>query len=204
MNEIIINGVMYTSKKEALEVLSTIQDNIKTPVKDLNPGERFFYKGIEWIKLDDTYGGVLVLAVNCNLEDRFNDGLSTNWAESSLRQNLNATENGHFMVETLKYIDKNDLVEFERDLTTDDGMTDYGTCKDFISLYTCDEYRKYRKFIPKDIGDHLTITAESLSCEDLIRFVDSDGRLKNNLTFCGYHGVLPLCVLKPDVDVEVK
>lgn len=172
-------------------------------VKHLNAGDRFFYGGIEWVKLDDAHGGVLVLAVNKQADSAFDKNNSNNWATSSLRKSLNETENGRFTEEFLKDIVKDDLVEFERDLTTDDGMTEYGTCKDFISLYTCNEYRKYRKLIPDCGVWHWTITADSLVYSFFVHRVYSDGSLGSNFACSGYGGVRPLCVLKSDIFVEV-
>lgn len=204
MNEIIINGVKYTSKKEALEALNSIQDNYKTTVRALVTGDRFIYGGIEWVKIDHAYGGVLVLAVNKQAYSAFDKNDENNWAISSLRKSLNATKNGHFTAEFLKDIDKDDLIEFERDLTTEDGMRAYGTCKDFVSLYTCNEYRKYRKLIPECGARHWTITADCLVLSTLVRSVGSDGSLYYSYAHYGNNRVRPLCVLKSDVEVEVK
>jgi hypothetical protein len=173
-------------------------------VKGLNAGDRFIYGGIKWVKLDDAHGGVLVLAVNKRADSAFDKNESNNWTTSSLRKRLNATKNGHFTAAFLKEVNKEDLIEFERDLTTDDGKTEYGTCKDFVSLYTCDEYRKYRKLIPECGAWHWTITADSLIYSRLVRRVSSDGSLDFNSAYSGYCGVRPLCVLKSDVSVEVE
>lgn len=40
------------------------------------------------------------------------------------------------------------FIEFDRDLLSMDGQTEYGHCKDKISILTVDEYRKYRKLLP--------------------------------------------------------
>lgn len=172
-------------------------------VKALNAGDRFIYGGIEWVKLDDAHGGALVLAVNKQADAAFDKNESNNWATSSLRKDLNAYKNGHFSWASLKDVNKADLIEFERDLTTDDGITEYGTCKDFISLYTCNEYRKYRKFIPDCGVWHWTITGDSLVYSCYVRIVYSGGSLDDNYVHDGDYGVRPLCVLKSDVFVEV-
>ena len=91
-----------------------------------------------------------------------------------------------------------------RDLTTDDGMTDYGHCMDTVSLLTCDEYRKYRKFIPNCGEWHWTITADSLEYSYSVRNVFLVGSLSNLNAYGGGCVVRPLCVLKPDTIVEVE
>ena len=173
-------------------------------VKDLKAGDRFVYGGIAWVKLDDAHGGALVLAVNKQADSAFDKNESNNWATSSLRKDLNAYKNGHFTAVFLKDVNKADLIEFERDLTTDDGMTEYGTCKDFVSLYTCNEYRKYRKLIPDCGAWHWTITGDSLVYSRSVRLVYSGGSLNYYYAYSGNIGVRPLCVLKSDTPVDLE
>ena len=172
-------------------------------IKEVKNGEKFKYGGIEWVKLDNAHGGALVLTVNKQANSAFDENESNNWETSSLRKSLNAAENGRFTATFLKDVNKEDLIEFERDLTTDDGMAEYGTCKDFISLYTCDEYRKYRKFIPECEAWHWTLTADSLVYAYYVRYVYADGTLSNCSANLG-NGVRPLCVLKNETFVEVE
>lgn len=172
-------------------------------IKEVKIGKKFKYGGIEWVKLDDTHGGALVLTVNKQANSTFGENENNNWATSSLRKSLNATIDGHFTATFLKDINKDDLIEFERDLTTDDGMTEYGTCNDLVSLYTCDEYRKYRKLIPECGEWHWTITADSLVYSYYVRYVYEDGTL-TNCSVCLGNGVRPLCVLKNETFVEAK
>ena len=127
-------------------------------------------------------------------DDCFDEGNQNDWATSSLRKNL---------VKIIgEYIENSDaLVPFIRDLTTDDGMTEYGSCTDVVSLLTCNEYRKYRKLIPNCRHEHWTITADSpkyLYNIRFIRFVDSNGCLGSSYAYTGRYGVRPLIVLKSD------
>ena len=186
-----------------MEKQEKIMGNREIKVKELKAGDRFIYGDIEWVKLDDAHGGALVLSVNSQTDFAFDKNGRNNWVNSSLRKRLNETKNGRFTVAFLKDINKEDLIGFVRNLTTDDGMTEYGTCKDFVSLYTCDEYRKYRKLIPDCGVWHWTVTADSLVYSRLVRCVDSDGGLGNNNAYHGYGGVRPLCVLKSDTTVMV-
>lgn len=43
---------------------------------------------------------------------------------------------------------KNNIWKYNVGLLSLDGQTEYGHCKDKISILTVDEYRKYRKFLP--------------------------------------------------------
>lgn len=165
-------------------------------IKDVKIGSKFKFGKIEFIKLDNAYGGCLCLATNILFENRFDEDSETNWEISTLREEL--------MKVIGDYIDTSALVPFDRDLTTDDGMTDYGHCTDTVSLLTCDEYRKYRKLIPNCWEEHWTITADSVTYSDNVRGVYSDGSLDYCNAYYGVGGVRPLCVLKPDTIVEVQ
>ena len=165
-------------------------------IKDVKIGSKFKFGKIEFVKLDNSYSGCLCLATGVLFGDCFDEDNLNNWATSTLRQKL--------MEVIGDYIDKEALVPFDRDLTTDDGMTDYGHCTDTVSLLTCDEYRKYRKLIPNCGEWHWTITADSLEYSYSVRNVFSVGSLSNLNAYGGGCGVRPLCVLKPDTIVEIQ
>lgn len=164
-------------------------------IKDVKIGSKFEFGKIEFVKLDNAYGGCLCLATNILFKNRFDEDGKNNWEISTLRQKLTEVIGD--------YIDTSALVPFDRDLTTDDGMTDYGHCTDTVSLLTCDEYRKYRKLIPNCGEWHWTITADSVIYSCYVRFVYSDGSLDYLIAYYGVGGVRPLCVLTPNTIVEV-
>ena len=165
-------------------------------IKDVKIGCKFKFGKIEFVKLNNTHSGCLCLATDVLFRDYFDEDSENNWETSTLREKL--------MKVIGDYIDTSALVPFDRDLTTDDGMTDYGHCTDTVSLLTCDEYRKYRKLIPNCGESHWTITAESLKYPSYVRGVYSDGSLDYYFAYSGDYGVRPLCVLKPDTIVEVE
>ena len=163
------------------------------------------YAGIEWVVLNRTASKVMVLAKHRLFDRAFDTNESNNWSKSSLRKELNNFNEQGFQrgFEHTENINKNDLVEFERDLTTDDGMTDYGKCKDYISLISCEEYRKFRKLIPNADDWWWTLTGDSLVYSRIVRYVFSFGTLYSNIARFGFFGVRPLCVLKSDTEVEL-
>lgn len=166
-------------------------------IKDVKIGSKFKFgfEKIEFVKLDNTHSGCLCLATDILFENRFDDDSENNWEISTLRQEL--------MKVIGDYINTGALVPFDRDLTTDDGLTDYGHCTDTVSLLTCDEYRKYRKLIPNCGEWTWTITADSVIYSDNVRGVYSDGSLDYDNAYYGVGGVRPLCVLTPNTIVEV-
>lgn len=165
-------------------------------VKDVKLGGKFKFGKIEFVKFDNAYGGCLCFATDALFRDRFDENGKNNWVTSTLRQKLTEVIGD--------YIDKEALVPFDRDLTPEEGMVDYGHCTDTVSLLTCDEYRKYRKFIPNCGKCHWTITADSMEYSYYVRSVYSDGSLHYYSADYGDVGVRPLCVMKPDTIVEVQ
>ncbi len=177
-----------------------------TPVsKVVKVGSFIKYGGLDWVVLEHTKKGVKVLSKTLLFERAFDSDNKNNWAKSSLRKELKNFNTGGCCTahENLVGVKKSDLVEFNRNLTTDDGMRDYGTCKDYISLISCEEYRKYRDLIPNADNWWWTLTGDSLVYSYIVRDVGSGGTLGSNYAYIGSSGVRPLCILKPDTLVEI-
>lgn len=100
--------------------------------------------GMGWLILDKTEKGYFAILNGFDGRERTFDSASNNWIESKLRHELNTT----FCKKITEELGEDAIVEFDRDLLSLDGQTEYGHCKDKISFLTVDEYRKYRKFLP--------------------------------------------------------
>ncbi len=182
------------------------EEEIKTAdICSAKVGSFIKYAGLEWVVLEHRKKGTLILAKHRLYNRAFDSSNHNDWEASSLRAELNNFNTGGYCVadERTGNIKKSDLVEFERDLLTDDGMTDYGKCKDYISLITCEEYRKFRKLIPNADDWWWTATADSLAYNSLVRIVYSSGTLYYDVAYNGIYGVRPLCLLKSDTEVEL-
>ena len=82
-----------------------------------------------------------------------------------------------------------------------DGQTEYGTCKDLVSLISVDEYRKYRKFLPSTDRYWWTITPDSTPCNNdstCLRVVSPDGLINRN-RFRNCNGVRPFCIFSSSI-----
>lgn len=167
------------------------------PVADVSKvpqaGEHFMRGGIEFVALGMEQGGVLAVVAK-RLEDEmaYDEDGSNDWRKSSLRKYLNE--------EFVKNFDKGDLLPFVSDLTSDDGMTDYGTSEDFVALLSDNLYRKYRKFVPK--YDTWVWTITPWSCHPGFasdeRIVYTSGALNIYNAINGY-GVAPACIFNPEI-----
>ena len=190
-------------KEQAQEFFK--EEKLFTPVKNAEVGSFILYAGIEWVVLEQTKKGALLFAKQRLFDRAFDTNEKNDWSKSSLRKELNNfNEKGMQRgFEHTENINKNDLVEFERDLTTDDGMTDYGKCKDYLSLITCEEYRKYRGLISNADDWWWTATGDSLVYSYFVRIVYSGGALSHYYARNGSYGVRPLCILKSETEVEI-
>ena len=137
----------------------------KIPV-GLGIGDTFEIAGINWKILDITGKGYMCLADK--LEDSMEfDERSSDWAGSQLREYLNT----EFFEKISDEIGEENIITFNRDLTSLDGQTEYGECEDMVSLLTIDEYRKYRKLIPNTNFYWWLISPWSTPCNDWNRSV---------------------------------
>jgi len=167
-------------------------------IKEITPGEVFIYAGYEWIKLEEE-GLCLMKDI---LEERAFGKNSNDWRESEIREHLNSifyknlTKNG---------ADEKDFLFVETDLTADDGMKDYETSKDLISLMTADLYRRNRHLLkPLESWWWLATPYSCLPSHSYnVRYVYSSGTLGYHYAYNGYHGVRPICKLSDDTLVEV-
>lgn len=120
-----------------------------------------------------------------------------NWECSNLREELNTDLKDKIEDE----LGKGALVGFERDLLSMDGQTEYGTCKDLVSLISVDEYRKYRKFLPSTDRYWWTITPDSTPCNNdstWLRVVSPSGGVDGS-NYCYSHGVRPFCIFSSSI-----
>lgn len=166
---------------------------MKTRIKKPSAGEHFFYNGIEFVALGEEQGGILAVVAE-RLEERmaFDKNNKNDWRSSTLREYLNG--------EYINNFDTDDLLPFVSDLTSDDGMTDYGTSEDFVALLSDNLYRKYRKFMPQ--YDTWVWTITPWSCHPgyayIERSVTTSGALGYNYAHDGY-GVAPACIFNPSI-----
>lgn len=112
---------------------------------ELKPGDRFMYGGVEWVKFEDIGAGTLCLAAEPVFLRAFDEENCNDWRKSSLRRELNGAFLDALVAEGA---DRAAFLDWESDLTADDGMTDYGTATDKIALRSDALCRKYREITP--------------------------------------------------------
>lgn len=170
----------------------------KTNIK-IAPSSVISYGGLDCIVLDVEQDKILVLAKESIGNMPFDEGNSNNFPKGTLCKYLN----GEF-IKTLKAngADTSALIPTTIDLTSDDGLKDYGETTQKIFLLTCDMYRKYRSIIPNLDDWWWLATAYSTESNGYAynaRYVVSDGSLSYNSACNGRYGVRPAFYLKSSI-----
>ena len=169
---------------------------------ELKPGDRFMYGGVEWVKFEDIGAGTLCLAAEPVFLRAFDEENCNDWRKSSLRRELN----GAFLEALVaEGADRAAFLDWESDLTADDGMTDYGTAVDKIALRSDALCRKYREITPPvdEWCWNLTPWTCDASYSYYVRDVNSSGALSCNNACLGHWGVRPLCYPKSVILVSI-
>lgn len=170
----------------------------KTNIK-IAPSSVISYGGLDCIVLDVEQDKILVLAKESIGNMPFDEGNSNNFPKGTLCKYLN----GEF-IKKLKAngADTSALIPTTIDLTSDDGLKDYGETTQKIFLLTCDMYRKYRSVIP-NLNDWWWLataySTESNGYALYARGVGSDGSLSNGNACNGDLGVRPAFYLKSSI-----
>lgn len=153
--------------------------------------------GMEWMILDKTEKGYFAILNSFDGGNRKFDSDSNNWIESDLRKELNDS----FLKKITEELGEDAVVEFDRDLLSLDGQTEYGHCEDKISLLTVDEYRKYRKLLPNTNDWWWLITPWSTPANGYISTlaVVSPSGILSNRSCNGSGGVRPVCIFSSSI-----
>lgn len=163
------------------------------------PSSVINYGGLDCIVLDVEQDRILVLAKESIGNMPFDEGNSNNFPKGTLCKYLN----GEF-IKKLKAngADTSALIPTTIDLTSDDGLKDYGETTQKIFLLSCDMYRKYRSVIPNLDNWWWLATAYSTESNGYAyraRYVGSDGSLNSHAAYHGDNGVRPAFYLKSSI-----
>lgn len=153
--------------------------------------------GMDWLILDKTEKGYFAILNGFDEKERTFDSTSNNWITSKLRNELNA----RFLKKITDELGKDAVIEFDRDLLSMDGQTEYGHCKDKISFLTVDEYRKYRKLLPNIDKWWWLLTPWSTPVNDFsttITVVSPSGNISRN-NCRNENGVRPVCIFSSSI-----
>lgn len=169
----------------------------KTHIGKPEIGKVIELAGMEWMILNKTEDGYFAILNGFDGKPRSFDPDSNSWISSKLRKELNT----RFLKKITDEFGEDAVIEFDRDLLSLDGQTEYGHCKDKISILTMDEYRKYRKFLPNMGKWWWLLTPWSAPANDYnttLTVVSPSGIILSSLYYDG-NGVRPVCIFSSSI-----
>lgn len=182
---------------ENLEKLNEAYEQLRKKYQKPEIGKTIEVAGINWLVLDKLEKGYFAISEDFYGRDRGFDDNCNDWKSSDLRNELNTDLRKKIESE----LGTDSLVEFERNLLSLDGQTEYGTCRDFVSLISVDEYRKYRKLLPNTERWWWTLTPDSTPCNNdgkWLRVVSPSGGINCNV-YSNSYGFRPVCIFSSSI-----
>ena len=122
--------------------LADLMNEGKVALSTLNPGDKFLIGDERFIVLEHTCDGARVIAENFAYSD-MTFGDNSDWKESCIRRVLH----DEYFQKIAASVGEENIIPMVRDLTSMDGLDDYLSCTDKISMLTFAEYAKYHKIL---------------------------------------------------------
>ena len=159
----------------------------------LSAGERFTFKGFEWVALGEMEGGVLAIMTDIWRDMKFREDGYNDYKDSDVRKAL--------LSDLLPVLGEKNLLPHTVDLLSDDGIDLYGMVQDRVFILNCDEYRKFRKHMPQYSDWVWTCTPWDIDPDsgngNSVRGIVTTGTLDYNYAF-NNSGIAPACILNPE------
>ena len=175
-------------------------DSLKRKLGDVLVGGTFKVGEHEFIVLEQRDGCTFALRkdIICNMAF----GTTNNFAKSEVREKLDS-----FAVEIEAIVGEGNLLGQVVDLTSDDGLDDYGKCTAKASLLTAQMYRKYVRIIDNyklDCWWWLATAYSTATHEDAewVKCVSPRGIIISDFCYIHVGGVRPFCIFVSDIFVS--
>lgn len=202
-NYIVINGGKPIELTP--EQVKTIKQSLCTNerLKNLSVGETFKIMDGEFVVLEQS-GDTTAVITKELIKECTKFGENNNFADGGnvIREVL-----AKFQREIEDIIGRDNLVEHTVDLTSDDGLKDYGSTKAKMSLLTCEQYRKYVDVLDKHKLKKwwwLATPYSTPSHEDVdyVKCVSPFGYVDGICFNFNFIGVRPFCILNSNIFVS--
>ena len=199
-NYISLNGTKIELTAEQVAEMQKSLGIGQVKLKDIPVGEPFKIGDYEFVVLDCSEETTAVILKGLLHEEK-QFGKNNNFENSNVDKLCEA-----FGKEIAGIIGENNLIEHTVDLTSDDGLKDYGSIRRRMSLLTANLYRRYVEILDKHkvkawwwlATAHSTPTHD---CSSWVKCVSPDGIISRNLYISKY-GVRPFCILNSNIFVS--
>ncbi len=200
-NYICINGQQIELTEEQVKHISAAYSHTEVKLADIPEGETFKIGDHEFIVLEHSGDTTAIIRKELLSED-IEFGSNNNFSGSYVEDRC-----GEFAGEIAAIAGDENLIEHTVDLTSDDGLKDYGTIKSRCSLLTTNLYRRYVEILDKFKPDRWWWLATAYSTErhgnsSWVKCVAPSGGVSNYHFFISDGGVRPFCILKSNIFVS--
>ena len=196
-NYICINGQQIELTEEQVAKICEAQGQEKIKLAEIPEGDTFKIGVHEFVVLEHS-GDTTAIIRKDLLPDDMEFGGNNNYLGSYVE--LKCDE---FANEIAGIVGKENLVEHTVDLTSDDGLKDYGNIKSRCSLLTTDLYRRYVDILDKFKPDRWWWLATAHSTErhgnsSWVKCVSPSGGI-GSISYYDGLGVRPFCIFKSSI-----
>ena len=195
-------AVIVNKENDNVQIIINLAGK-KVELSTLKAGDVFKVSDVEYIVLEQFENDTTAVIRKELLEDNMEfDSNNNNWKTSSIRKYLNCD----YLKELNEVFGEDNIIEHKVNLLSLDGLDDYGTSTDKVSLLDIDQYRKYRRVIGGNKDNWWWLltsdsTSSGWSFRD-VRCVGSNGNVGYD-GCCSYDGgVRPFFILKSDIFVS--
>ena len=201
MNYLILNNRKIELTAEQVKEIENSFGIGRLKLSDIAIGDTFKIDKYEFIVLNHHNENTTVILKELLYESK-QFGTTNNYENSYVDDLCNK-----FSGEIAEIIGEENLVEHSVDLTSDDGLKDYGNIKRKMSLLTTNLYRRYVEILDKHKTNKWWWLATAYSTpthasSSWVKCVAPSGIIDDyncNLNYCG---VRPFCILKSNIFVS--
>ena len=202
MNYIMLNGKKIDLTKEQIKEIEQSFGFGQVQLSTIKVGDTFKIGEYEFIVLEQSDDTTAVILKNLLFECK-EFGKNNNYKDSNVDKICS-----DFATKISKIIGKKNLIEHTVDLTSDDGLKDYGTIKRFVSLLTCELYRRYVYILDKYKIDRwwwlvTPYSTPTHGYESWVKCAAPDGGLGNGVYGNYDYGVRPFCIFSSSISVSL-
>lgn len=201
-NYIVINNQRIELTEEQVKqiIAAQSQENPTIQLSEIAVGDTFKIGEHEFIVLAQSGDTTEVIRKDPLPNQAFGD--SNNFDGSDVGQTCY-----DFIAKIAAIIGEENIIEHPVDLTSDDGLKDYGTIRKRCSLLTADMYRLYVDILDKFKPDIWWWLATPFSTKrhgnnSWVKCVSPSGFINNFIYDFGNFGVRPFCILKSTIFVS--
>lgn len=195
--KITIDGKDFEVSAEKANELREMLGVKQRTLGEVAVGDTFFVGDMEFIKFADNDGKVIAVMKDSAFDSEFNGTKNNNFNGSKIHKRLEK----EILPKIEEVVGKENVLEFETDLTTLDGLKIYGTMRSKIALPTFDFYRENREIFDKYKLDKWWWLCTANSEDTLVTCVSPLGVISDG----GYdydYGVRPFCIFLSNIFVS--